>query len=92
MTTINLTPWGTTVQLGILFKAAQQLEAPEEHGESISGLEAHGWEGHGLSLCQSPAWEADCLCVQSWAHRHWGPGFPHSYKIPRGTHPLRVEV
>lgn len=71
MTTINLAPWGTTVQPGISFKAAQQLEAPEEHGERISGL-ACGWEGHGLSLSESTAWEAGSTCVQSLAYRHWG--------------------
>lgn len=43
--------------------AAQRLL--RKHKERISGLEAHAWEGHGLSLCQSPAWKAGSRCVQA---------------------------
>lgn len=58
-------------------------EAPEEHGKQSSGLEARGWEGHGQISAGHQAWEAaqgGGPGGQKFDHRHWGPGFPHSYE------------
>lgn len=95
MTTINLTPWGTTIQLSFSFKVAQRetVRLSQSRGawETEFGTRS-SWMGRSWSdLCWSPSL-GDGPGGQKFDHRHWGPAFPHSYENSSWKLCLLVEV